>query len=73
MQIRSHFADIIEQQKWHLINPDDPGQHDEVKAVEMVRNVLAAIQHRCENTEEVDQKLLFYNLGTYFQNVWSDL
>ena len=70
VQIRSHFADIIEQQKWHLVNPDDPGAHDEVKAVEMVRNVLGAIQHRCESTEEVDQKLLFYNLGTYFQNVY---
>ena len=61
VQIRSHFADVMEQQKWHLVNPDDAGPHDEMKAVEFVRNILGAIQHRCENTEEVDQKLLWGN------------
>ena len=72
VQIRSHYADIIEQQKWHLINVDEPTQKDEFKAIEMFKNVLSSMQHKCEHTEEVDQKLLLYNLGTYFQNVYGN-
>lgn len=30
------------------------------------------MEQKCESTEEVDQKLLFYNLGSYFQNVYGN-
>jgi len=72
VQIRSHFADPIEKQKWHLIDPDDYGQSEEALALEIVRNLLQSMQRRCEETLEVDQKLLFYNLGTWFQNVYGN-
>lgn len=72
VQIRSHFSDPIEKQKWHLIDPDDYGQAEESLALEIVRNLLQAMQRRCEETLEVDQKLLFYNLGTWFQNVYGN-
>ena len=72
VQIRSHFADPIEKQKWHLIDPDDYGQAEEALALDIVRNLLQAMQRRCEETMEVDQKLLFYNLGTWFQNVYGN-
>lgn len=72
VQIRSHFADSIEKQKWHIIDPDDYGQAEEAIAMEIVRNLLQSMQRRCEETLEVDQKLLFYNLGTWFQNVYGN-
>lgn len=40
VQIRSHFCDIIEKQKWHTINPEDPGPRDHMKAMGFVRNIL---------------------------------
>lgn len=69
-----------------ILFSDDYGPPEENIAMEIVHNLLKAMQRRCEETMEVfstlrstfkplfqvDQKLLFYNLGTWFQNVYGN-